>query len=100
VTDGFTFEICQGCYGLPHACILATGLLCPPLKAKDFDEAASTPGLWHHKWRPIQFCLIVDDFVVEYVGLEHFNFLLSIFKKFHCMQYNMASNKFAGMDIE
>jgi hypothetical protein len=60
----------------------------------------STPGLWHHKWRPIQFCLIVDNFGVKYVGLEHFTYLLDILKKFHGVQYNMAGNKFAGMDIE
>jgi hypothetical protein len=34
------------------------------------------------------------------VGLEHFNYLLVILKKFHGVQYNMAGNKFAGMDIE
>jgi hypothetical protein len=94
------FEICQGCYGLPQAGILANNRLHSRLKAKGFYEAASTPGLWCHKWRPIQFCLIVDNSSVEYMGLEHFNYLLSILKKFHGVQYNMASNKFAGMDIE
>jgi hypothetical protein len=34
------------------------------------------------------------------VGLEHFTYLLDILKKFHGVQYNMAGNKFAGMDIE
>jgi hypothetical protein len=33
------------------------------------------------------------------VGLEHFTYLLDILAKFH-IQYNMAGNKFAGMDIE
>ena len=36
---------------------------------KVYYEARTTPGLWRQKnWRPIQFCLIVDDFGVEYVG--------------------------------
>jgi hypothetical protein len=34
------------------------------------------------------------------VGLDNFNYLLGILKKFHGIQYNMAWNKFAGMDIE
>ncbi len=34
------------------------------------------------------------------MGLEHFNYLLDILKKFHGIQYNIAGNKFAGMDIE
>jgi hypothetical protein len=33
------------------------------------------------------------------VGLEHFAYL-DILKKFHGVQYNIAGNKFAGMDIE
>ncbi len=34
------------------------------------------------------------------MGLEHFTYLLNILKKFHGVKYNMAGNKFAGMDIE
>jgi hypothetical protein len=34
------------------------------------------------------------------MGLEHFNYLLGVLKKFHGTQYNMAGNKFAGMDIK
>ncbi len=60
---------------------------------------ASTLGLWRHKWQPIQFCLIVDNFGVEYVGIEHFNHLLDLLKKFHGVQFNMAGDKFAGINI-
>jgi hypothetical protein len=99
--DGWIyFKICQGCYGLPQAGILANNLLQSRLKAEGFYEAASTPGLWRHKWRSIPTCLIVGNFGVEYVGLEHFTYLLDILKKFHGVQYNMAGNKFAGMDIK
>jgi hypothetical protein len=94
------FKICQGCYSLPQEGILANDLLRSHLEAKGFYEVASTPGLWRHKWWPIHFCLIVDDFGVEYVGLEHFNYLLGVLKKFHGVHYNMASNEFAGIDIE
>jgi hypothetical protein len=61
--DGWIyFEIQQGCYGLPQLGILANNLLCSHLVLEDYYEAASTPGLWCHKWRPIHFCLIIDDF--------------------------------------
>jgi hypothetical protein len=59
------FEICQGWYGLPQAGILANNLLQLCLVAEGFYEAASMPGLWHHKWRTLQFRLIVDDFGVK-----------------------------------
>jgi hypothetical protein len=68
--------------------------------AKGFYAAATTPSLWHYKWRPLQFCLIVDDFGIEYVGIEHFNFLLDLHKKFHGVQFNMAGDKFAGISIK
>ena len=41
------------------------------LEKEGYFEARTTPGLWRKKWRPIQFCLIVDDFGVEYVGKQH-----------------------------
>jgi hypothetical protein len=93
-------KIRQGCYGLPQAGILANNLLQSRLLAEGYYKVDSTPGLRHHKWRPIQFCLIVDDFAVEYVGIEHFHHLCDVLKKFHGVQFNMAGNKFAGIDIK
>jgi hypothetical protein len=37
---------------------------------------------------------------MKYVGLEPITYLLDILKKFHGVQYNMAGDEFAGMDIE
>ncbi len=42
----------------------------------------------------------MDDFGVEYVGIEHFNFLLELLKKFHGVQCNMANDKLAGIAIQ
>ena len=99
--DGWIhFEIRKGCYGLPQLGILANDQLRTRLEAEGFYEAASTPGLWRHKWRPIQFCLIVDDFGVEYVGEAHFDFLLNVLKKYHGVQFNMSGDKFAGISIK
>jgi hypothetical protein len=94
------FEIRRGCYGLPQAGILANNLLRGRLEEEGYYEAHSTPGLWRHKWRPIQFCLIVDDFGVEYVGIEHFNHLLTLLKKYHQIQTNMAGDKIAGINVQ
>jgi hypothetical protein len=99
--DGWIyFEICHGCYGLPQAGILANNLLHSRLVAEGLYEVASMLGLWRHTWRPLQFCLIVDDFGVEYVSIEHFNFLLELLEKFHGVQCNMASDKLAGIAIQ
>jgi hypothetical protein len=69
--DGWIyFKICQGCCRLSQAGILANYLLRSHLEAEGFYEAISTPGLWHHKWRPIQFCLIIDNFGIEHLMLS------------------------------
>ena len=62
------FEILRGCYGLPQSGRLANDLLRTSLDKARYYEAATTPGLWIHKCRPIQFFLIVDDFSIKYVG--------------------------------
>ena len=50
------------------------------LEKEGYYESRTTPGLWRHKWRPIQFFLVVDDFGVEYVGKQHAYHLATIFK--------------------
>ena len=49
------FEILRGCYGLPQSGRLANDLLRTRLEKTGYYEAATTPGLWSHKWRPINF---------------------------------------------
>jgi hypothetical protein len=65
------FEVIKGCYGLPQGDKLANDLLHKCLNSAGYHKATTTPGLWRHKWRPIQFCLLVDDFGIEYVGEKH-----------------------------
>ena len=56
------FEITKGIYSLKQAGKLANDLLTKGLSAHGYYQCATTPGLWRHKWRPILFALIVDDF--------------------------------------
>ena len=65
------FEIKNGVYGLPQSGVLAHVLLEKRLKLHDYYQCTITPGLWRHTWRPIMFCLLVDDFGIEYVGKRH-----------------------------
>jgi hypothetical protein len=94
------FEIRCGCYGLPQAGILANNLLHGCLEKEGYYKAATAPGLWKHKWRPVQFCLIVDDFGLEYIGIEHFSHLLLVLQRYHQVQTNMAGNKIEGLNVE
>ena len=51
--DGWVyFRICKGVYELPQAGKLANDLLRKRLDKTRYYEAATTPGLWLHKWAP------------------------------------------------
>ena len=64
------FEILRGCYVLLQSGRLANDLLHTRLEKEGYYKSSTTTGLWQHKWRPIQFFLIVDDFGIEYVGIR------------------------------
>ncbi len=45
-------------------------------------------------------CLIINNFGVEYVGMEHFNHLLVVLQQYHQVQTNMAGNKIVGINVQ
>ena len=51
--------------------MLSNKLLEEGLNEIGYYQCPTTLGLWHHKWRPILFCVIVDDFGIEYVNKRH-----------------------------
>ena len=59
---------------------LANNLLETKLLKHDYYECPLPPGLWRHKWRPVLFSLIFDDFGVEYVGKRHVDHLINYLK--------------------
>ena len=83
------FEILRGCYGLPKSSRIANDLLHKRIKKAGYYEAATTPGIWLHKWRPIQFVLIVDDFGIEYVGKQHALHLLKILDQHYDITFHV-----------
>ena len=66
------------------------------LDKEGYYEARTNPGLWRHKWRPIQFCLVVDDFGVEYLGKQHADNLATILKKYHNITEDWEGKKVCG----
>jgi len=94
------FAVVRGAYGLPQSGKLANDLLRKRLNAAGYHEAATTPGLWRHVWRPVQFVLIVDDFGVEYVGRKHADHLLGVLNQHYEMSEDWDGSKFAGIDLQ
>ncbi|KAL7483106.1 hypothetical protein ACHAW6_008758 [Cyclotella cf. meneghiniana] len=80
--DGMVFvEIQKGVYGLPQAGLLAQELLEKQLNKHGYFQSTRTPGLWTHKWQPVQFALVVDDFGIKYVGDDNLHHLTAILQE-------------------
>jgi hypothetical protein len=61
----------RGMYGLPQSGLLANELLEKRFNKRGYHQSKLVPGLWSHKWCPVQFTLVVDNFGVKYAGEEH-----------------------------
>ena len=84
-------------YGLKNAGIIAHELLEKRLEEHGYRQSQYTHGLWTHKWRPICFSLVVDDFGVKYVGEEHAQHLLNVLRKhYDCLLYTSPSPRDRG----
>ena len=80
--------------------ILSQQLLEKRLNAEDYYQSKVTPGFWTHKWRPICFTLVVDDFGVKYVGEEHTRHLLSIIKHSYKCKAEWEGGRYVGLTLD
>ena len=93
------FEILRGCYRLPQSGRLSNALLCTRLDKAGYYKGATTPGIWIHKWRLIQFFLLVDNFGIEYVGKQHTLHLLHTMEQNYNITTDWEGGEIAGIDI-
>jgi len=101
VHDGWVyFEITNGVYGLKQTGKLANDLLTEWLAAHGYYQCPTTAGLWRHKWRPILFILIVDNFGIQYQGKRHADHLLTALQRDYEVTMDWTGSKFAGIDID
>ena len=87
----------KGVHSLSQEGIIAQQLLERRLQAEGYHQSATTHGYWKHKWRPISFLLVVDNFGVKYVGEEHANHLLSALHKHYVVDKNAEGSNYCGI---
>lgn len=93
-------EIQKGMYGLPQAGRLAYDKLVAHLKPHGYHPCARTPGLWRHVTRPINFCLVVDDFAVKYVGKQHADHLLAALQEEYKITSDWKAELYCGITLK
>ena len=72
--------ICQNLQGYVWALtspILANKLLKKHLAIRGYYQGQHTPRLWHHMWRDITFCLVVNDFDIKMTSMAKMKHLVS-----------------------
>ena len=93
-------EIRRGMYCLPQAGILAEKQLIRFLGSYGYSPVPHTPGLWRHQWRPITFCLVVNDFGVKYIGKEHADHLIQCLRNhYQEVKIDWAGKRFCGIHL-
>jgi hypothetical protein len=93
-------EIRRGMYGLPQAGILANKLLTTRLEPQGNYQCRHTPGLRRHKWSPILFSLVVDNFGVKYVGREHVDHLIAKVEQHYVFSKDWESKLYCSIHIQ
>ena len=94
-------EIRRRMYSLPQAGILAEKQLIHFLRRYGYAPVCHTPGLWRHTWRPISFCLVVDDFGVKYFGKEHADHLIQCLRNhYQEVDIDWNGNRFCGVYLD
>jgi hypothetical protein len=86
-------------WGLPQAGILAKKLLRKQLAPHKNYECINTASLWQHKWRPIMFTLVVDDFGFKYVGKEHADHLVASLKTKYKLVKDWDGDLYCGIKL-
>ena len=93
-------EIRRGMYSLPQAGILAKQQLIRFLGSYGYSPVPHTPGLWRHQWRPITFCLVVDDFGIKYIGKEHADHLIQCLRNHYKeIEIDWTGKRFCGIQL-
>ena len=90
----------RGMYGLPQSGLLANELLEKRLNTHGYYQSKYFPGLWKHKWRPVQFTLVVDDFGVKYVGKEHALHLKQALEQNYTVKTEWDGRRYIGITLD
>ena len=93
------FKICKVVNGFPQSGILANNILRKRFGTASYYEVETTQILWLHKWRPILFYLIVNDFGIEYVEERHAKHLLFSLEEHYKVTTEWERNKYTGIDL-
>ena len=94
-------KINKGMYGLAQADLLANELLAKRLAKHGFSQTSHTPGLWKNHTNPIQFELVVDNFVITYKNKQDAQYLINALESnYEAVSVDWDGELFCGIKLE
>ncbi|KAL7477063.1 hypothetical protein ACHAW6_002877, partial [Cyclotella cf. meneghiniana] len=100
VMNGYVYiEIRHAMYGLPQAGKLSNKLLKEQLAKHGYYKVVHTPGLWRYISWPVSVTLVVDEFVIKFVGKEHADHLLNALKEHYTLDINWQGKLYCGISL-
>ncbi len=69
------------------------------LAAKGYYHCQHTPGLWRHAWRPISFCLVIDDFGIKSTNKAHVLHLKVALEEHYKVTIDWMGSLFIGITL-
>jgi hypothetical protein len=99
--DGFVYlEITKGMYGLSQAGIITNDDFVLHLSKNGYIQSAHTQGLCTHQTRPISFCLVVDDFGINYAGKEHAQHIINVLQQKYTVDTPWSGALYVGLHLK
>ena len=87
-------------YRLPQAGRIENDFLAKNIAPHGYYQCWNTPYLWRHKWRPVMFYLVVDDFGVKYVGEKQAGHLITCIPKYYPVSADWTGELYCGVSLD
>ena len=87
-------------YGIPELGILANKLLKKRIGKHGYYECKFTASLYRHVWRLIMLSLVVYDFGVKCLGIQHAKHLKESLDKYYQVSIEWEGQLFCGITLK
>ena len=91
-------------YSLPQARQIENDFLTQNIAPHGYYHCRHTPVLWRHKWIPVNFSLVADDFgvkfVVKSVGKKHTENLITCINKEYFLSVDWTGELYCGVSLD
>ena len=99
--NGYVYlKIWRYIYILPQTGKSENKYLREKLLPHGYYEMSHTPGFWKYISRPIDFCIVVDNFGVKYVGEYNAHHLINSLKEEFTISGNWKGGLYCGINLK